>query len=59
MEIVSTMGSGNLGHELDLDVLIESLESEFDIETNRHSDSDEIAEKVADHLRQELIGLAT
>ena len=33
------MGSGNLGHELDLDVLIESLESEFDIETNRHSNS--------------------
>lgn len=59
MEIVSTMGSGNLGRELDLDALIESLESEFDIETNRHSHSDEIAEKVIDHLQQELIDLAT
>jgi transcription initiation factor TFIID TATA-box-binding protein len=33
------MGSGDLGRELDLDSVIESLEDEFDIESNRHGDS--------------------
>lgn len=39
METVSTMGSGDLGRELDLDVLIDALEHEFPIKTNRHSNS--------------------
>lgn len=39
MHVVSTMGSGNLGREIDLDAVIESLEDEFEIEANRHSDS--------------------
>lgn len=39
MHVVSTMGSGNIGRELDLDSVIESLQDEFDIESNRHSDS--------------------
>jgi transcription initiation factor TFIID TATA-box-binding protein len=33
------MGSGDLGRELDLDSVIESLEDEFSIEANRHGDS--------------------
>jgi transcription initiation factor TFIID TATA-box-binding protein len=33
------MGGGTLGRELDLDVVIDSLEDEFEIEANRHSDS--------------------
>jgi len=39
MEFVSTMGSGNLGRELDLDVVVESLAAEFNAESNRSSDS--------------------
>jgi len=39
MDVVSTMGSGDLGRELDLDAVIESLEAEFDIESNRSNDS--------------------
>ncbi len=39
MDVVSTMGNGDLGRELDLDAVIESLEAEFDIESNRSSDS--------------------
>lgn len=39
MHVVSTMGSGNLGRELDLDSVIKSLEEEFNIESNQHSDS--------------------
>lgn len=39
MHVVSTMGSGDLGCELDLDAVIQALEQEFDIEANRHSDS--------------------
>lgn len=39
MYVVSTMGSGDLGRELDLDAVINSLENEFDIESNRHSGS--------------------
>jgi len=39
MDVVSTMGSGDLGRELDLDAVTESLETEFDIESNRSSDS--------------------
>jgi transcription initiation factor TFIID TATA-box-binding protein len=39
MEFVSTMGSGELGRELDLDAVIESLEAELDVESNRSSDS--------------------
>lgn len=39
MHVVSTMGGGDLGRELDLDAVIESLEGESDIESNRHGDS--------------------
>lgn len=39
MYVVSTMGSGDLGRELDLNSVLESLENEFDIEANRHGDS--------------------
>lgn len=39
MYVVSTMGSGDLGRELDLDAVIESLENEFDIESTRQSGS--------------------
>ena len=39
MDVVSTMGSGDLGRELDLDAVIESLETQFNIESNRSSDS--------------------
>lgn len=39
MDVVSTMGSGDFGRELDLDAVIESLETEFDIESNRSNDS--------------------
>ena len=39
MDVVSTMGSGDLGREIDLDAVIESLETEFEIESNRSSDS--------------------
>lgn len=39
MDIVSTMGSGDLGREIDLDAVIQTLETEFDIESNRSSDS--------------------
>lgn len=39
MHVVSTMGSGDLGRELDLDAVIESLDDEFDIESNWHGDS--------------------
>ena len=39
MEVVSTMGSGDLGRELDLDAVIDSLETKFAIESNRSSDS--------------------
>ena len=39
MDVVSTMGSGDLGRELDLDAVTGSLETEFDIESNRSSDS--------------------
>jgi len=31
------MGSGDLGRELDLDAVIESLETDFEIESTRHS----------------------
>jgi transcription initiation factor TFIID TATA-box-binding protein len=39
MDVISTMGSGHLGRELELDMVIESLEAEFDIESNRSSSS--------------------
>jgi transcription initiation factor TFIID TATA-box-binding protein len=39
MYVVSTMGSGDLGREIDVDAVIESLGNEFDIEATRHSDS--------------------
>lgn len=39
MEVLSTMGSGDFGRELDLDAVIESLEEQFDIESNRSSNS--------------------
>jgi len=39
MHVVSTMGGGDLQRELDLDSVIESLNKEFGIEFDRHSDS--------------------
>jgi transcription initiation factor TFIID TATA-box-binding protein len=39
MDVVSTMGSGNLERELDLDAVIEALRAEYSIESNRSSDS--------------------
>ncbi|GCF16245.1 transcription factor [Haloarcula mannanilytica] len=39
MNVVSTMGSGDLGRELNLDSVIDSLKNEFDIESNWHRDS--------------------
>ncbi|WP_423998311.1 transcription factor [Halorubrum trapanicum] len=33
------MGSGELGRELDLEAVIESLKDEFDVESNRHGSS--------------------
>ncbi|WP_336328322.1 TATA-box-binding protein C [Halovenus sp. HT40] len=39
MHVVSTMGSGELGREIDLSEVIDALSAEFDIETNTHSDS--------------------
>jgi len=39
MEFVSTMGSGDLGRELDLDAVVESLETNLGVESNRSSDS--------------------
>ena len=39
MHIVSTMGSGELGRELDLSAVVEALSDEFDIEADFHSDS--------------------
>ena len=39
MYVVSTMGSGDLGRELDIDAVIESLEAEFGIESTRQSGS--------------------
>ena len=39
MHIVSTMGSGELGRELDLSAVVDALSDNFDIEANFHSDS--------------------
>ena len=39
MYTVSTMGSGQLGREIDLNTVIEGLINEFNIEENWHSDS--------------------
>jgi transcription initiation factor TFIID TATA-box-binding protein len=39
MHVVSTMGSGELGREIDLSEVIGDLSAEFDIEANTHSDS--------------------
>jgi transcription initiation factor TFIID TATA-box-binding protein len=39
MHIESTMGSGNLGRELDLDSVIQALRESYSISVNRHSDS--------------------
>ena len=39
MQIVSTMGSGQLGREIDLSAIVEALSDEFSIECNFHSDS--------------------
>lgn len=39
MHIVSTMGSGELGREIDLSVLIEALDAEYGVEASSHSDS--------------------
>lgn len=37
MKIVSTMGSGDLDRELALDSVLQSLEEEYNIESNQHS----------------------
>lgn len=39
MHVVSTMGSGELGREIELSEVIDALSAEFDIEANTHSDS--------------------
>ena len=39
MHVVSTMGSGELGREIDLSEVIEALSAKFDIEANTHSNS--------------------
>lgn len=39
MHVVSTMGSGELGREIELSEVIDALSTEFDIEANTHSDS--------------------
>lgn len=39
MHIVSTMGSGELGREIDLSAVIEALDAEYGVETTAHSDS--------------------
>jgi len=39
MHIVSTMGSGELGRELDLSEVVDALSDNFDIEANFHSGS--------------------
>lgn len=39
MDVVSTMGSGELGREIDLSEVIDALSAKFDIEANSHSDS--------------------
>lgn len=39
MDVVSTVGSGDLGREVDLDAVIKSLEAQFNIQSNRSSDS--------------------
>ncbi|WP_283102231.1 transcription factor [Haloplanus halobius] len=39
MHVVSTMGSGDLRRELELDSVIQALKEEFDIEANKHSNS--------------------
>ncbi|MDR5657742.1 hypothetical protein RH831_11205 [Halodesulfurarchaeum sp. HSR-GB] len=39
MRIVSTMGSGSLGRELDLSAVVEALSSEFDVDADFHRNS--------------------
>jgi hypothetical protein len=39
MYVVSTMGSGDLGRELDLDSVIQTLNDKFDIGASKQSDS--------------------
>jgi transcription initiation factor TFIID TATA-box-binding protein len=39
MHIVSTMGSGELGRELDLSAVVDALSENFDTEASFHSDS--------------------
>jgi len=39
MHIVSTMGSGELGREIDLSAVVDALSDKFDIEASFHSDS--------------------
>ena len=39
MHVVSTMGSGELGREIELSEVIDALSAEFDIEASTHSDS--------------------
>ena len=39
MHVVSTMGSGELGREIELSEVIDALASEFEIEATIHSDS--------------------